>query len=128
MRTFCLLILLALISCSKVSEVEESSLVVSEEELVGAWENRSDRPDGFLLGHYCDSFELRADNSFAIYYWSSASPESDRIDGIWRIEEENELIFFFYDSYEVKTKVISFSTRLIEIETEEGHITELTKK
>ena len=79
-------------SCNK-EEVSTTSLI--PEDLTGYWEANNTSIQFMLGNHYCNSFELRENNEFAIYYSNQDKPSNTRIDGIWSITEEDKIEFFF---------------------------------
>ena len=91
-------------NCNKANPLSTELL---KEDLIGYWEAHTNIQ--FMLGlHYCNSFELRNNNEFAIYYLDGGKPSNTRIDGYWSLVDGN-IIEFDFNSRVMKINVIEFS-------------------
>lgn len=96
----------AFVSCSHKALSNEE--LIQQDALIGHWE-ALDMGNGFMLDFtYCNSFELRDNSDFAIYYWDSGKPDKDRVDVTWDYVQPDSLYFSFGGVHNVGIKITVF--------------------
>ena len=104
---------------------DNSDINVLQDDLFGHWE-AIDQEIQFLIGnHYCNSFELRENNEFALYYGNASRPSATQSNGTWSIEDGQKIIFNF-SRLAVTTKVNRLTNGRLEI-VDEGREVVLIK-
>jgi len=99
-----LLMLVLFFNCNNPeSKIDVVQIHLEESLLSNYWESNI---GSFMIGlRYCDSFELRENSEFAIYYKEGGKPDMSRVDGVWEIQSGNK-IFFDFPSESVKDVLI----------------------
>ena len=81
------------LSLSDISGVWEPKQIINLEEGDTSNYDIGEGPNGFMLyDYYADSFELRPDSNFALYYVESGRYCESRVDGTWY--SDNDTLFF----------------------------------
>lgn len=104
-------------SCDKENA---GSIDLQQSDVIGYWE-ANDNSIQFMLGnYYCNSFELRNNSEFAIYYADQEKPSNSRVDGIWSIADGNDIVFNHTSSVAVSVKVTGFSETEMKIKEDDN--------